>query len=65
LNLVATQIAREVKLVQLGSEIQSQVESEMAHGQREYFLREQMKQSARNSARIPKARRKSPILNSD
>ncbi len=43
LNLAATQIAREVKLVQLGSEIQSRVESEMAHGQREYYLREQLK----------------------
>ncbi|HEY3294570.1 MAG TPA: endopeptidase La [bacterium] len=43
LNLVATQIAREVKLVQLGSEIQSRVENEMAHGQREYYLREQLK----------------------
>ncbi|RPH95531.1 endopeptidase La [candidate division KSB1 bacterium] len=43
LGLVATQLARELKLIQLGSEIQTRVESEMAHGQREYFLREQMK----------------------
>jgi ATP-dependent Lon protease len=43
LGIVATQIAREIQLVQLGSEIQTRVESEMAHGQREYYLREQMK----------------------
>jgi ATP-dependent Lon protease len=43
LGLVATALARELKLVQLGSEIQDRVESEMAHGQREYLLREQLK----------------------
>jgi ATP-dependent Lon protease len=43
LQLVATHLARELKLIQLGSEIQTRVESEMAHGQREYYLREQMK----------------------
>jgi ATP-dependent Lon protease len=43
LGIVATVLARELKLIQLGSEIQNRVESEMAHGQREYFLREQLK----------------------
>ncbi len=43
LDLVATQIAREIKLQALGSEIQTRVESEMASAQREYYLREQMK----------------------
>lgn len=43
LGLVATNLARELKLIQLGSEIQNRVETEMAHGQREYYLREQLK----------------------
>jgi ATP-dependent Lon protease len=43
LDLVATQIAREIKLQALGSEIQTRVESEMAGAQREYYLREQIK----------------------
>jgi ATP-dependent Lon protease len=36
-------LARELEVVQLGSKIQSQVQSEMDKGQREYFLREQLK----------------------
>ena len=36
-------LAREQEVVQLGTQIQSQVQSEMEKGQREYFLREQMK----------------------
>ena len=36
-------LARELEVVQLGSRIQSQVQSEMEKGQREYFLREQLK----------------------
>ncbi|MDX6636996.1 MAG: ATP-dependent Lon protease, partial [Solirubrobacterales bacterium] len=36
-------LARELEVIQLGSEIQSQVESEMGKGQREYYLREQLK----------------------
>ena len=36
-------LARELELIQLGSKIQSQVQSEMEKGQREYFLREQLK----------------------
>src|SRR5512132_1074717 len=34
---------RELDVVQLGSKIQSQVQSEMEKGQREYFLRQQLK----------------------
>jgi len=36
-------LARELEVIQLGSQIQSEVESEMEKGQREYYLREQMK----------------------
>ncbi len=36
-------LAREVEVIQLGSKIQSQVQSEIDKGQREYVLREQMK----------------------
>jgi ATP-dependent Lon protease len=36
-------LARELEVVQLGSKIQSQVQSEMDKGQREYFLRQQLK----------------------
>jgi ATP-dependent Lon protease len=36
-------LARELEVIQLGSKIQSQVQSEMNKGQREYFLREQLK----------------------
>jgi len=36
-------LARELEVVQLGSQIQSQVESEVDKGQREFFLRQQLK----------------------
>ncbi|MDQ3728968.1 MAG: endopeptidase La, partial [Actinomycetota bacterium] len=36
-------LAREVEVIQLGSKIQSQVQSEIDKGQREFVLREQMK----------------------
>jgi ATP-dependent Lon protease len=36
-------LARELEVVRLGTKIQSQVESEIDKGQREYFLRQQMK----------------------
>ncbi len=36
-------LARELEVIQLGSRIQSEVESEMGKGQREYYLREQLK----------------------
>jgi ATP-dependent Lon protease len=36
-------LAREQELVEIGSRIQSQVQSEMDKGQREYFLRQQLK----------------------
>src|SRR5213079_2476602 len=36
-------LTRELEVVQLGTKIQSQVESEIDKGQREYFLRQQLK----------------------
>jgi ATP-dependent Lon protease len=36
-------LARELEVIQLGTQIQSQVQSEVDKGQREYFLREQLK----------------------
>jgi ATP-dependent Lon protease len=36
-------LARELEVVAIGSRIQSQVQSELERGQREYFLRQQMK----------------------
>jgi ATP-dependent Lon protease len=36
-------LARELEVVQIGSKIQSQVQSELDKGQREYFLRQQLK----------------------
>jgi ATP-dependent Lon protease len=36
-------LARELEVIQLGSRIQSQVQSEIDKGQREYYLREQLK----------------------
>ena len=36
-------LARELELVEIGTKIQSQVQSEMEKGQREYFLRQQLK----------------------
>src|SRR5207249_7743379 len=36
-------LGRELEVVELGSKIQSQVQSEMEKGQREYFLRQQLK----------------------
>ena len=36
-------LARELEVVQLGTQIQSQVESEIDKGQREFFLRQQLK----------------------
>src|SRR5262245_36334928 len=41
-RLVAA-LTKEVEVLELGSKIQSQVESEMGKGQREYYLREQLK----------------------
>ena len=36
-------LTKELEVLELGSKIQSQVQSEVGKGQREYFLREQMK----------------------
>ena len=43
LRRLAEILARELEVIQLGSKIQSQVQSEIEKGQREYYLREQMK----------------------
>jgi ATP-dependent Lon protease len=43
LRMLSEILARELELVEIGSRIQSQVQSEMEQGQREYFLRQQLK----------------------
>jgi ATP-dependent Lon protease len=43
LRMVAAILSRELQVFELGSKIQSQVESEMEKTQREYFLRQQLK----------------------
>jgi ATP-dependent Lon protease len=40
---VVTALTKEAEVLELGSKIQSQVQSEMGKGQREYYLREQLK----------------------
>jgi len=43
LSKLATALAKEAEVLQLGSKIQSEVQSEMSKTQREYYLREQLK----------------------
>jgi ATP-dependent Lon protease len=43
LRSLSEMLARELEVVAIGSRIQSQVQSELEKGQREYFLREQLK----------------------
>jgi ATP-dependent Lon protease len=43
LRHLSTILARELEVVQLGTQIQSQVQSEVDKGQREFFLRQQLK----------------------
>ena len=43
LEKLVTVLAKEAEVLELGSKIQSQVESELSKSQREYYLREQMK----------------------
>jgi ATP-dependent Lon protease len=43
LRKVSAILSRELEVFELGSKIQSQVQSEMEKGQREYFLRQQLK----------------------
>src|SRR5262249_31905013 len=43
LRKVSAILSREAEVLELGSKIQSQVQSEMEKGQREYFLRQQLK----------------------
>jgi ATP-dependent Lon protease len=43
LRMLSELLAREVELAEIGTRIQSQVQSEMEKGQREWFLRQQLK----------------------
>src|SRR5882672_4468249 len=43
LQKLATMLAKEAEVLELGSKIQSEVQSEMSKTQREYYLREQLK----------------------
>jgi ATP-dependent Lon protease len=43
LRMLSELLARELELVEIGTRIQSQVQSEMDKGQREWFLRQQLK----------------------
>lgn len=43
LRMLSGILARELEVIQLGSQIQSEVQSSIEKGQREYFLREQLK----------------------
>jgi len=43
LRMLSEILARELELVEIGSRIQTQVHSEMERGQREYFLRQQLR----------------------
>ena len=43
LRTISAILSRELEVIELGSKIQSQVQSEMEKGQREYFLRQQLK----------------------
>src|ERR687890_690609 len=43
LRMLSEILARELELVEIGSRIQSQVHTEMERGQREYFLRQQLR----------------------
>ncbi|HKP18505.1 MAG TPA: endopeptidase La [Gaiellaceae bacterium] len=43
LRAITAILSRELEVIELGSKIQSQVQSEMEKGQREYFLRQQLK----------------------
>ncbi len=43
LRMLSELLARELELVEIGTKIQTQVQSEMEKGQREWFLRQQMK----------------------
>ena len=43
LRQISAILSRELEVFELGSKIQSEVQSEMEKGQREYFLREQLK----------------------
>ena len=49
-------LKRELEVVELGTKISSQVQSELEKGQREYFLRQQLKATRTSSARATSSR---------
>ena len=51
LRQISVILNRELEVFELGSKIQSQVQSEMEKGQREYFLRQQLKAIQRRARR--------------
>ena len=51
LRQISAILSRELEVFELGSKIQSQVQSEMEKGQREYFLRQQLKAIQRGARR--------------
>jgi len=57
-RLVAA-LTKEAEVLELGSKIQSEVQSEMSKTQREYYLREQIRRSRRSWATPTTARRRS------
>jgi ATP-dependent Lon protease len=56
LRLLSEILARELELVEIGTRIQTQVQSEMEKGQREYFLRQQLKAIQEELGEVDEAR---------
>src|SRR2546430_1098676 len=52
LDLLNRLLIKEAEVLELGSKIQSQVQSEVGKNQREYFLREQMKRSEEHTSEL-------------
>ncbi len=56
LRMLSELLARELELVEIGTRIQSQVQSEMDKGQREYWLRQQLKAIQEELGEVDEAR---------
>ena len=56
LRMLSELLARELELVEIGTRIQSQVQSEMDTGQREYWLRQQLKAIQEELGEVDEAR---------